>query len=219
MATKILIIGNSGTGKSTSMRNLPPDKTKIIRVVKKRLPFKETGMAIADSSDYFTIQNILQNSTEPIIVIDDVQYLLATEFMSRATEKGYDKFTLLAQNFWKLLIAIDALPDHKTVYLLSHLENDGEREKFKTIGKLLDEKITIEGLFTIVLKTEVKNGAPESEKYFFATQNNGKDTVKSPIGLFAEGSIPNDLAVIDKRIRDFYEIPYAPAFKNMPTFK
>ena len=213
MATKILIIGNSGTGKSTSMRNLPTDKTGIIRVVKKRLPFKEGGFKIVDTDSYAKIQHTLAVSKSPIIVIDDVQYLLANEFMGKATEKGYEKFTILAKNFWELLNAIDALPDNKTVYLLSHLENDGEREKFKTIGKMLDEKITIEGLFTIVLKTEVKNGQPESEKYFFSTRNSGKDTVKSPMGLFDDDLIPNDLAMVDQRIREFYEIPYAPATK------
>jgi predicted ATP-dependent serine protease len=208
MATKVLIIGNSGTGKSTAMRNLPPDKTGIIRVVKKRLPFKESGFKIIDSDGYDRIKSVLRKATSPIIVIDDVQYLLANEFMGKATEKGYEKFTILAKNFWELLNAIDELSDDKTVYLLSHLEKDGDREKIKTIGKMLDEKITIEGLFTIVLKTEVKNGMPENEKYFFSTKNNGNDTVKSPFGLFDSDLIPNDLAMIDRRIREFYEIPY-----------
>ena len=147
-----------------------------------------------------------------------MQYLLANEFMNRATEKGYEKFTTLAYNFWDLLNTIDKLPDHKTVYLLSHIEQDGDREKFKTIGKLLDEKITIEGLFTIVLKTFVKDGAPETEKYFFATKNNGKDTVKSPFGLFANDRIPNDLAEVDKAVREFYGIN-EPVTENQPTDK
>jgi GTPase SAR1 family protein len=205
MATKILIIGNSGTGKSTSIRNLPPDKTGVIRVVKKRLPFKESKFKVFDSDDYSTIKSTLQKSQASIIVIDDVQYLLANEFMRKASEKGFQKFTDLAYNFWDLLNTIDSLPDHKTVYLLSHLESDGGQEKFKTIGKLLDEKITVEGLFTIVLKSIVENG-----EHKFSTKNNGHDTTKSPIGLFETPTIDNDLAFVDKRIREYYEISDKP---------
>jgi len=207
MATSTLIIGYSGTGKSTSIRNLPPDNTLIIRVAKKRLPFRENRFRVVDSDDYGTIKKTAKEAQESIIVIDDVQYLLANEFMRKATEKGYEKFTILAQNFWDLFNAIDQLPDDKTVYMLSHLENVKGHEKFKTIGKLLDEKITIEGLFTIVLKTHVKEGAPEKDKYFFTTKNNGHDTTKSPDGLFDDALIPNDLAEIDRKIREYYYIP------------
>lgn len=218
MATKILIIGNSGTGKSTSLRTLPPEQTQIIRVVNKNLPFRESAFKIVDTDDYAKIKTALVQSPLPICVIDDVQYLLANEFMRRATEKGFEKFTELARNFWDLLNTIDKLPNNKTVYLLSHLETDGDREKFKTIGKLLDEKITIEGLFTIVLKSGVEITGDDKNRYIFHTQNNGKDTVKSPIGLFEDARIDNDLWMIDKKIREYYGIELDDAKVSTPPY-
>ena len=116
---------------------------------------------------------------------------------------GYQKFTDIAQNFWTLVqMVIHELPEDVIVYFLGHIERDANgNEKFKTIGKMLDEKITVEGMFTIVLKTSVQEG-----QYLFATRNNGSDTVKSPIGLFDESYIDNDLKAVDAAIRDYYNL-------------
>jgi hypothetical protein len=126
---------------------------------------------------------------------------MANEFMRRATERGYDKFTEIAQSFWELIQSIVALPSETIVYVMAHVERDQNgNEKIKTIGKMLDEKITVEGMFTIVLKTYVKDG-----KYGFLTQNSGHDTVKTPMGMFASMEIDNDLNAVDLEIRDYYD--------------
>ena len=204
MGKKVLIIGESGTGKSASMRNFTKDELLIINVAAKDLPFKEPkgGFEKVNTDNYRDIKKAIQNTYKKVIVIDDTQYLMANEFMRRATEKGFDKFTEIAQNYWDLQQAINKLPDDVIVYELSHLERDQNgNEKAKTIGKLLDEKITVEGMFGIVLKTVVQDG-----KYYFQTQNSGTDTCKSPIGLFNSFLIDNDLKLVDKAIRNYYDL-------------
>lgn len=201
MAIPVLILGESGTGKSASLRNFKAEEIKVINVEGKPLPFKNK-FDVFNSDNYVSILEEIQASKKPVIVIDDAQYLMANEFMRRATERGYDKFTEIAQNFWNLVNKIKELPDNQTVYFLAHIERDANgNEKIKTIGKLLDEKITVEGMFTIVLKTNVADGV-----YTFLTQNSGHDTVKSPIGMFPNVAIDNDLKYVDDKIRNYYEI-------------
>ena len=218
MGKKVLIIGESGTGKSASMRNFTKDEILIINVAAKDLPFKEPkgGFEKVNSDNYRDIKKAMQSTNKKVIVIDDTQYLMANEFMRRATEKGFDKFTEIAQNYWDLQQAINKLPDDTIVYELSHLERDQNgNEKAKTIGKLLDEKITVEGMFGIVLKTVVQDG-----KYYFQTQNSGTDTCKSPIGLFKTYLIDNDLKLVDSAIRDYYGLnDDLTSGVNMPTLE
>lgn len=204
MGKKVLIIGNSGTGKSASMRNFKKDEILIINVAGKDMPFKEPkgGFEKIVTDSYREIKKAISETKKKVIVIDDTQYLMANEFMRRATEKGYDKFTEIAQNFWKLQQNINELPNDVVVYELSHIERDQDgNEKMKTIGKMLDEKITVEGMFSIVLKSVVNDG-----HYYFQTQNNGKDTCKSPIGLFNSTLIDNDLKKVDEIIREYYDL-------------
>ena len=202
MGIPVLILGESGSGKSASLRNFKESEVGIINVGKKPLPFK-TKLKPFNSDNYVLIEDVLKRSKTKSVVIDDAQYLMANEFMRQAKTTGFQKFTDIALNFWTLVqIVVDELPEDKIVYFLGHIERDGNgNEKFKTVGKMLDEKITIEGLFTIVLKTYVKDGA-----YFFTTQTNGQDTVKSPIGMFEEQIIDNDLKMVDDTIRDYYEL-------------
>jgi hypothetical protein len=122
--------------------------------------------------------------------------------MRRIKENGWEKFNDLQSDFFNIIDAVADLPDDVIVYFLSHLETkDDGRQKIKTIGKLLDEKITIEGMFTTVLKTHVSDG-----KYYFLTQNSGSDTVKSPLGMFADFAIDNDLKYVDEKIRNYYHL-------------
>ena len=201
MAIPVLILGESGTGKSASLRNFEPDDLKVINVANKPLPFKNKFESIS-TDDYRTIIKELKLNKKKVTVIDDTQYLMANEFMRRATERGFDKFTEIAQNFWTLVNTVKDLPSDQVVYFLAHIERDANgNEKIKTIGKLLDEKITVEGMFTIVLKTNVTDGV-----YSFITQNSGHDTVKSPIGMFPSIVIDNDLKYVDEKIRNYYEI-------------
>lgn len=204
MGLPVLILGESGTGKSASLRKFPNNKVAVINVAGKPLPFKNKIQS-ETTDDYMKIEGHIKTLVKQdckSIVVDDAQYLMANEFMRRATERGFDKFTDIAKNFWSLVNMVKELPPDVIVYFLSHIERDQNgNEKIKTIGKLLDEKITVEGMFTIVLKTNVTDGV-----YSFLTQNNGHDTVKSPIGMFPSYAIDNDLHYVDEKIRNYYEM-------------
>ena len=203
MAIPVLILGQSGTGKSYSMKNFNEDEICLISVQKALLPFRKKFNETVVTDKYSEIFKAMKATNKKVIVIDDTQYLMCNEFMRRATEKGFDKFTEIAQNFWSLVVQeVNDLPTDTIVYLLCHTSTDENGvEKMKTIGKLVDEKITPEGLFTIVLKTAVSDG-----NYAFVTQNNGKDTVKSPEGMFSTYAINNDLKYVDEKIRNYYEL-------------
>lgn len=213
MSIASMILGQSGTGKTTSLRNMDPAKTLLIQVVSKPLPFRskdwrpvnKDGGNIIVANNSSAICEYMRRTLRPIIVIDDLQYLLATEFMDRAHEKGYDKFTEMAKHYYDVLTTAMTLPPEKRVYLLSHTDtSDSGQTKAKTIGKLLDEKITVEGLVTIVLRTHVING-----QYVFSTRNSGSDTTKTPIGLFNDDHIPNDLMAVDTEIQKYYQLSQA----------
>lgn len=203
MGIPILILGHSGSGKSTSLRNFRSGEITHVNVMGKPLPFKGRFRETVNSDKYDVIGDALGQMKTKVAVIDDAQYLMANEFMRRALERGYDKFTEIANNFWTLVnYVITELPFDVTVYFLMHIDRDDSgNEKVKTIGKLLDEKITVEGMFTIVLKSVVKDG-----EYSFTTQSNGHDTVKSPLGMFDAYQIDNDLKAVDTIIREFWEL-------------
>ena len=203
MGTVVFILGRSGTGKSYSMRNFKPDELAIINVQGKVLPFKGgakyTTKNTDNASEIISAMKLISNKVR-VIVIDDFQYIMANEFMRRSNERGFDKFTDIAKNAWSIIDSIRTLPDNVIVYVMCHLDTgDDGVEKLKTIGKLLDEKIVLEGMSTIVLKTNVADG-----NYTFVTQNNGKDTVKSPFGMFPSYAIQNDLKYVDEKIRNYY---------------
>lgn len=201
MGIPVMILGESGSGKSYSMHSFRPDDVTIFNVAGKPFPFRSKLPRI-DGDRYPEIAQKLREMKTPSAVIDDAQYLMANEFMRRCKENGYQKFTDIATNFWVLVQAVIKLPPDKIVYFNSHIERDQNgNEKCKTIGKMLDEKITVEGMFTIVLKTHVKDGV-----YTFVTQTNGQDTVKSPMGMFETLEIDNDLAMVDRAIREYYGI-------------
>ena len=216
MALPVLCIGRSGSGKTYSLKNFKPDEVGIISVEKGRLPFKsdlkvaripnfkkneenkDNSPAQINSAKYSWLRNIIATSKTKTLVIDDSQYLLANEFFDRANEKGYDKFTTIAANFRNLIHFINEIEeDDKIVYFLHHSELDQDgKEKVKTIGKMLDEKLTVEGCFDIVLYCQ---------DYKFFTQSNGQSVAKSPEGMF-ELEIPNDLKAVNDTIRDYYGI-------------
>ncbi len=202
MGIAVMVLGESGSGKSASMRNFTGKEIGVINVSGKPLPFR-SDIKTFRSDDYMQIDQVLKKATSKSIVIDDAQYLMSYEFMRRSDETGFQKFTDIGKNFWSLVqVVIKELPEDVIVYFMCHTERDQEgNEKAKTIGKLLDEKITVEGMFTIVLKTKVIDS-----QYKFRTQTSGKDTVKSPIGMFDEAEIENDLKFVDAKIREYYEL-------------
>lgn len=209
MGVTVFVLGASGTGKSYSMKRFPKDKMALINVQGKVLPFRGSGQIKqlqTDSSEAImqAMQTMAGNGIKSIIV-DDYQYVMANEYMSRCYENGYNKFTEIGRHAWDILNTIRALPQDVIVYILCHIDRDDQgKEKIKTIGKLLDEKICLEGMATIVLKTAVADG-----KYTFLTQNSGNDTVKSPEGMFPSYAIENDLYYVDQKIRAYFEFPEA----------
>lgn len=211
MAIPILIMGRSGSGKSASMKNL--QKAFIINVNSKPLPFRvseNSDIKVYKTDDYLRIKNALSKSYESgykTAIIDDCGYMLTAKFMAGHRQaKGNSQFDLyneIGDNFWSLMRFIaDDLPNDMTVYVVMHEDkNDFGESKPKTIGKLLDDKVCVEGMFTIVFHAMKLDG-----KYVFATNTDGLDVTKTPIGMFEETYVDNDLDKIDKTIREYYDI-------------
>ena len=205
MAIPVLIIGKSGCGKSTSLRNCVDNESwNLINVLCKPLPFKGKIPQVA-TDDYSQVMKCLAGSTAHSIVIDDAGYLITNYFMKNHSSKGqgnaiFTMYNTLADNFWNLVEFIKKLPEDKIVYIIMHEDTDDYGNvKPKTIGKLLDEKICLEGMFTIVLRCIQENG-----KHLFVTQADGGAVSKSPMGMFEELEIDNDLLYVDNKIREYY---------------
>ena len=201
MAVLVMVYGQSGTGKSTSLRNFKNEEVAVVNVSGKPLPFRG-DVKPYNSDNYQKIMAAIQGTDRKSIVIDDATYLMVNAFMRNAKVVGYQKYTDMAYDFNALVEFCANLPDDKIVYFLGHSDQaDDGREHFKTIGQMLDNYVTLEGRFTIVLKTVVQDG-----KYMFSTQNNGQDTVKSPMGMFEHALIDNDLKAVDDTIREYWGI-------------
>lgn len=212
MSVAVLILGSSGTGKTTSLRNLNPKKTLLIQCIKKPLPFKAAGWKtritmksegnVIQTSDPVLIERLMRTSPHDIVVIDDYQAVMVNELLDRSSEKGYDKFTDIAKNAWNVFNAAGDLAEHRRVYILAHTQTDDfGQTRMKTVGKMVDQTLVPEGYFTIVLRTEATNGT-----YKFRTQTNGQDCCKSPIDMFGDSHIDNDIYLVDSQICSFYEI-------------
>lgn len=201
MGIPVLIMGESGSGKSTSMRNLDPEKVGIFNVAGKPLPFRKQ-MRVVNNATYQSIYKVLANPKLKTYIIDDSQYLMAFEELDRAKETGYTKFTEMALNFSGLVrYIINQLPADVIVYFLQHTEvTEQGKVKAKTVGKMIDSKLTLEGLFSIVLMCEASDSG-----YHFITQSNGCTTAKSPMEMF-DKEIDNDLAMVDATIRDYWNL-------------
>ena len=201
MAKIVMVVGRSGVGKSASLRNLDVKAYSVVEVCGKPLPFRTTKNAY-NTDDYANISAYMHKTPADIIIIDDSQYLMANEFMRRAREKGYEKYTEIGLNFWNLINEASKLPDNKTIYFLHHSEEDKSGTiKEKTIGNMLDEKICIAGMFSIVLYADKSD-----KEYFFMTQNDGRNPAKTPMGMFESKIIENDIALVDRTIREYYEM-------------
>jgi len=201
MGIPILILGASGSGKSTSLRNFDPKEIGIFNVASKPLPFKKK-LPKVDNATYTTIYKGLTDPKLKKYVIDDSQYLMAFESFDHAKETGYGKFTNMALNFRNLInYVVTQLPPDVIVYFLHHTEvaEDGQL-KAKTLGKMLDNQLTVEGLFSIVLLCQV-----EGSEHFFITNSDGSNPAKSPMEMF-EPKIDNDLKMVDETIRDYYDM-------------
>ena len=201
MGVPVLVMGESGSGKTFSLRNFKPDEVCIFSVEKGRLPFKG-DFKVKKRATYKDIAGIFKEPKLKRYVIDDAQYLLVNELFDRAKEVGYQKYTDMAVSFRNLIHGINySLPDDVIVYILHHTETDSNtgKVKAKTVGKMIDQYLTLEGCFDIVLLAEV-----DSEGHHFITQSDGYTTAKSPEGMFPSLKIPNDLGIVDAAIRDYW---------------
>lgn len=200
MGIPVLILGESGSGKSASLRSFEPDEIGIFNVASKPLPFKKKLHKINGA----TYEKILDKLKDPVLkkyAIDDSQYLLCFEMFDKAKETGYNKFTDMALHFYNLIqFIIQRTPNDTIVYFLHHTETVDGRVKAKTIGKMLDEKLTVEGLFSIVLLCRT-----DGINHKFITQSDGFTTAKSPMDMFPK-EIDNDLKMVDQTIREYYEL-------------
>lgn len=209
MGLPILILGETGSGKTYSIKNFDIDEVGIFSVEKPYLPFKK-DFKVAKHATYETIMTCFKNDPKlKRYIIDDSQYLLVNEMFDKAKDAGYGKFTDIALHFRNLIHFINhQLPDDVIVYFLHHTETDSNtgKVKAKTVGKMLDNQLTVEGCFNIVLLCSV-----EASEHYFITQSDGYTTAKSPEDMF-DIRIPNDLKAVDTAIREYYgmEIPKKP---------
>ena len=210
MCIPVLITGKSGSGKSTAMRNLDPNRVALINVLGKPLPFKgKIPQLISDDYDKITkkIYGIGSQQERDIVVIDDAGYLLTNMFMRNHANTGagngvFSLYNSIGDHFWSLIETIRAVPGNARVYINMHEDTTDFGEiKPKTIGKMLDEKVCLEGMFAICLRCVLSDG-----KHVFRTQSDGRDIAKTPMGMFDTLEIDNDLALVDKAICDYYEI-------------
>lgn len=210
MGLASLILGESGSGKSTSLRNFDKNEVLVFNIADKVLPFRKKLNVInlrkaSYSERYSLIKHYISKYQEKckVFVIDDSQYLMAFEMFDRAKETGYNKFTDIALDFKNLLDFVQtSTNDDVTVYLLHHTEmTDTGKIKAKTSGKMIDNQLTLEGLFSIVLMTRSYDG-----NFKFVTKSDGLDPVKTPMEMFNDGEIDNDLKLVDKTIREYYDM-------------
>lgn len=203
MGLPVLVLGESGSGKTFSIKDFDTEEVGIFAVEKSRLPFRKE-FKVAKNATYETIMNCFKGDVQlKKYVIDDSQYLLVNEMFDKAKDAGYGKFTDIAVHFRNLIHYINhQLPDDVIVYFLHHSETDSNTGKIKakTVGKMLDNQLTVEGCFSIVLLASA-----EGTEHFFITQSDGYTTAKSPEGMF-DIRIPNDLKAVDVAIRDYYGI-------------
>lgn len=202
MGNAIFIYGKSGSGKSRSLKNFKGDEIFLVNVNGKRLPFNKKFKYMGKSSDVRTIIDQLKKMPCKTAVIDDAGYIMTDMFMKGHT--GGDQFKLyntIADEMYTLVASIqELLPDDVNVYLTFHEErSDSGDSKLLTIGKLLDQKICLEGLVTVVLRCIVKGG-----QHLFITNSDGSDIAKSPEGMF-DMEIENDLKMVDDTIRKYWK--------------
>ena len=210
MGVLAMVLGRSGSGKSASLRGFAPGEVGVFNVASKPLPFR-ARLPTADGAGYAAIEASLARNALRAYVVDDAGYLMQFENFARAKEQGYGKFTDMAKGFYDLLAAARGCDRDTVTYFLMHPDSDDlGRERPKTIGRMLDEKLCIEGLFSVVLDCEVRDG-----EHVFAHEPGPGSIAKAPEGMFPPGAMPNDLKAVDAAIRGYWGLaPLAKAAKE-----
>lgn len=198
-----MVLGKSGSGKSTSLRNFAPGEVGVLNVLGKPLPFRGS-LPTWDLVNYRRCEDAIASGKRRAWVIDDAGYLMSNENFSRAKEGGYEKFTDMSIHFFNLIQAALRAPDGTITYFLMHPDTNGDacgHEKVRTVGKMLDEKFCVEGAFPVVIDCEVRDG-----RHVFVTENDGTNLAKSPMGMLPE-VMDNDLREVDRLIREYWGMP------------
>lgn len=201
MSRLVLILARSGTGKSTSLRNFKKGEAQAILCSGKELPFK-TDIVTYVPKNYTHLFEAIDVASAPVVVLDDLNYMMSMEEMQRASEIGYQKFSIMAQNMYNVFKKIMDKESDQIFYLLAHAAEPTEGDnqlRFKTTGKMLSEKIVLEGLTNIVIGADV-----EEDEFVFKVKTDGTG-VKTPMGMFSTPTVPNDLKEVDKTIREYYK--------------
>ncbi len=222
MSSKLVgIVGATGTGKSTSIKHLNPEETYIINVAKKELPFKgseklynvekKNYKEIDDANEISRLLKTISEKAPHIknIILEDSNYVMGFTMLDKAMEKGYEKFSVMAKDTVTMIRTAKQLRDDIIVFYFSHpdtVEDGGEiiGYKMKTSGKLIDSQINLEGLFTMVIYTNVDENKDGTASYQFVTNRYKKYPAKSPDGMFAETKIPNNLQLVVNTINEYY---------------
>lgn len=202
MAELVLLLARSGTGKSTGLRNFKKDEAVVVLCSGKKLPFKSDMVTFVPKS-YPAVYEAIEKASAPVVVLDDVNYLMSMEEMARSSETGYAKFNIMAQNMYNVFKTIMDKPGDQIYYLIAHAsepntDNDHQL-RFKTTGKMLSEKIVLEGLTNIVIGADYQDG-----EFVYKVRSDGTG-IKTPIGMFETETVPNDLKAVDKTIREYYK--------------
>ena len=214
MAIPVMVLGDSGSGKTRSAKSLDPSKTIIIQPIKKPLPFRAKGWkpfdrasktgSVVVSDQYNAIKWCVDHAAEmgkTTIIVDDAQYIMANESLRRVNEKGFDKFTEMAKGYVDMIMFAANHPANVMIYFMTHTQTDDLGNiKAKTVGKMIDQQIVLEGLFSIVLRCMAKDG-----RHYFSTKTSGSDCVKTPEEMFKSDEVENDLSIINKSIIEYYE--------------
>lgn len=201
MARLVLILARSGTGKSTSLRNFKKGEAVAVLCSGKELPIK-TDIVTFVPRNYGDVYAGILQAKAPVVVLDDVNYLMSFEEMQMANVKGYEKFNLMAQNMYNVFKTILDKEGDQTFYVLAHAAEtteDDQQLRFKTTGKMLSDKIVLEGLTNIVIGAGMEDG-----EFVFKVETDGHG-IKTPMGMFDTPTIPNDLKALDETIRKYYE--------------
>lgn len=205
MGNLILVLGASGSGKSTSLRNFGPDEIGVFSVAGKRLPFRNKLPTVNNATYQRIIESMAANKRR-CYAIDDATYLMQYDNFARAKETGYGKFVDMAVSFQQLLQRATWTDEDTNVFFLMHPDTDGYgREHIKSIGKMLDEKLCIEGLFPIVIDARVTQGEDGRPRHVFVTENDGTNLAKAPIDMLPP-VMDNDLKEVDTLIREYWDM-------------